>query len=361
MLEFRSALAIVGLIFDFLGQAMRTISSWWVSAMAETFKWHGLPITPLFNEANIALDSLTVKESRYPQSNVSILWHAAQMAIEQRGEQLNLGIAVGGGMNVRAIPVIGLALLKQDCVLSAYKLILRYQKLIGDTTNAQLIEQQTGQALLRFHFASSTCAIGTQSYEAAMAFCVKIARTVAGKQWRPNLVCVQRREPCEELKQYFNCAIEYGAPHHEIHFQANAQVVHAQLQQGIVAEKHKAISQVLILLLEQQLASGELSCRSMAQMLSMSEKTLQRRLSAEDTSYRTLLDALRQEKSCALLRESNLSLSEIAYLCGYSELSAFHHAFKRWFAVSPSEYRSEKRFLYAPKEEIIYGEKALNE
>ena len=230
-----------------------------------------------------------------------MVWNAAQMAIEQRGECLNLGIAVGSGMNVRAIPVIGLALLKQDSVLSAYKLILRYQKLIGDSTNAQLIKQQVGpqerQALLRFHFVSSTGAIGTLSYEAAMAFCVKIARTVAAKQWRPPRVCVQRREPCEELEQYFNCAIGYGAPHHEIHFQADDQAAHSELQQGIVAEKHKAISQVPILLLEQHLASGELSCKSMAQLLSMSEKTLQRRLSAEGTSYRALLDTLRQEKA----------------------------------------------------------------
>ncbi|WP_425415990.1 helix-turn-helix domain-containing protein [Pseudoalteromonas qingdaonensis] len=56
-----------------------------------------------------------------------------------------------------------------------------------------------------------------------------------------------------------------------------------------------------------------------------------------------------------MLRESNLSLSEIAYLCGYSELSAIHHAFKRWFTVSPSQYRREKPLLYAPQEEIIYG------
>ena len=122
-----------------------------------------------------------------------MVWNAAQMAIEQRGECLNLGIAVGSGMNVRAIPVIGLALLKQDSVLSAYKLILRYQKLIGDSTNAQLIKQQVGpqerQALLRFHFVSSTGAIGTLSYEAAMAFCVKIARSVAAKQWRPPPGC----------------------------------------------------------------------------------------------------------------------------------------------------------------------------
>ncbi|WP_158684628.1 AraC family transcriptional regulator [Pseudoalteromonas sp. T1lg48] len=322
--------------------------------MAETFKWHGLPITTLFNDANIALDSLTVKDSRYPQSNVSILWGEAQRAMEQKGEHINLGIAVGGSMTVRAIPVIGLTLLKQGSVLSAFKLILRYQKLIGDTTNAQLIEQQPGQALLRFHFASNTCAIGTQSYEAAMAFCVKIARTVAGKQWRPNRVSVQRREPCEQLERYFNCAVEYGAPSHEIQFQADVQGASLELQQGVMAQKHKAISQVLTLLLEQQLASGELSCKSMAQRLSMSEKTLQRRLSAEGTSYRTVLDTLRQEKSCALLRESTLSLSEIAYLCGYSELSAFHHAFKRWFAVSPSQYRHDKAFLCAPQEEIIY-------
>jgi AraC-like DNA-binding protein len=52
-----------------------------------------------------------------------------------------------------------------------------------------------------------------------------------------------------------------------------------------------------------------------------------------------LLGSLRQQRALALLEDTSLSMSEIAERLGFSDLSSFSQAFKRWFGVSPSHRR----------------------
>ncbi|QWV06789.1 AraC family transcriptional regulator (plasmid) [Pseudoalteromonas shioyasakiensis] len=57
------------------------------------------------------------------------------------------------------------------------------------------------------------------------------------------------------------------------------------------------------------------------------------------------LASLRQQKSVSLLNETDLSVTEIAFLCGYSEISAFHHAFNRWYGMSPKVYKQKMAII----------------
>jgi len=71
----------------------------------------------------------------------------------------------------------------------------------------------------------------------------------------------------------------------------------------------------------------------------MSERSLQRKLSAEATTFDQLLDELRHGLSLRYLADPRISIAETAYLLGYSEPSAFHRAFKRWTGQTPSQAR----------------------
>jgi AraC-like DNA-binding protein len=87
------------------------------------------------------------------------------------------------------------------------------------------------------------------------------------------------------------------------------------------------------------LAGGSCSLEGTARVLGMSARTLQRRLHADGTSFGALLDALRRELADEYLARQ-LSIPEIAWLLGYAEPSAFHHAFKRWTGTSPEQARA---------------------
>jgi AraC-like DNA-binding protein len=83
------------------------------------------------------------------------------------------------------------------------------------------------------------------------------------------------------------------------------------------------------------------SLEKMAQELGLGERTLRRRLEEERTSFQEILDDLRVEVARRHLQQQRISISEVAYLLGYSEPSAFHRAFKRWTGQTPAEFRAE--------------------
>jgi AraC-like DNA-binding protein len=88
-----------------------------------------------------------------------------------------------------------------------------------------------------------------------------------------------------------------------------------------------------------RLASGPPSIAEVAQALRMSSRSLQRRLADSGTTFRGLLDETRRELALQHLRNPHTSLTEVALLTGFSDASAFHHAFRRWTGRTPREHR----------------------
>jgi len=78
---------------------------------------------------------------------------------------------------------------------------------------------------------------------------------------------------------------------------------------------------------------------TVAAKLGLAPWTLQRQLAAENTGFRELLDEARRDLAIAYIRETGSSLSEIAWLLGFSGPAAFHKAYRRWFGLSPGEHR----------------------
>jgi AraC-like DNA-binding protein len=87
------------------------------------------------------------------------------------------------------------------------------------------------------------------------------------------------------------------------------------------------------------LPNGEASLERVAQRLHLSQRSLQRQLASESYSFRSLLDEVREELAVCYLNYERLSISEVAYRLGYSEVSAFTRAFVRWKNLSPSDWR----------------------
>jgi len=75
-----------------------------------------------------------------------------------------------------------------------------------------------------------------------------------------------------------------------------------------------------------------------ADELDIHPRTLRRRLAEEDTSFRALLNEARSTVAVDLLRNVGLTVEEVSTRLGYTEVSTFSHAFKRWYGVAPSAY-----------------------
>ncbi|MEM9740777.1 MAG: helix-turn-helix transcriptional regulator, partial [Pseudomonadota bacterium] len=89
----------------------------------------------------------------------------------------------------------------------------------------------------------------------------------------------------------------------------------------------------------QTLSEGVPTVSDIASHLGMSARTLQRRLSHKGSSFQQLVDHARRHLAEQLLRDTNYSLSEVAFLTGFAEQSGFTRAFKRWAGQTPRSYR----------------------
>lgn len=88
---------------------------------------------------------------------------------------------------------------------------------------------------------------------------------------------------------------------------------------------------------------GEMTIDSVAHQLNVSRRTLQRRLADKDTQFQQVLQTLRSKQALRYLGDERLSITDIAFLLGYSDQGSFSNAFKSWHGQPPSEYRQSKR------------------
>ena len=87
------------------------------------------------------------------------------------------------------------------------------------------------------------------------------------------------------------------------------------------------------------LPSGRAQMAAVAQQLGMSERSFKRHLAEEGTTFGEILERLRQQLASRYLADNRMSSHQIAWLLGYSEPSAFSHAYKRWTGTTPRRAR----------------------
>src|SRR5262249_49157688 len=165
-----------------------------------------------------------------------------------------------------------------------------------------------------------------------------------------------RNREIAKLERFLGCPVHFGTRHNALTFS------HRQL--GLpIATADERLHGLLTSYCEEILASREdsspdlrhrvekiitkLLCRGEAETelvaheLGMSVRTLARRLDDLGVSFAQILDELRHDLALRYLRDRNRGLSEIAFLLGYSEPSAFSHASGRWPRTTPGAWRTK--------------------
>ncbi|MET0594529.1 MAG: helix-turn-helix domain-containing protein, partial [Polyangiaceae bacterium] len=115
---------------------------------------------------------------------------------------------------------------------------------------------------------------------------------------------------------------------------------HASALQSKVPDSASMAGKVRKLVAD-RVREGEPEQRTIAKRLGLSERTLQRRLQAENVTFADLVDEVRADLARMYLNDPKLAVFEVAFLLGYSEPSAFNRAFRRWTGLSPSQFRRQ--------------------
>ncbi len=187
---------------------------------------------------------------------------------------------------------------------------------------------------------------------------VRICQAVTGTGLRPVRVSLAhpRCGASGELEAFFGCEIMFAADRDEVAFARGAsqlRLVGAEpyLNQLLVryceealAHRQNPVSPIRASVenaLAALLPHGGGRASEVARTLGMSERTLARRLAAENLTFLGIREDMRTDLAQHYLADPTLSVSRIAWLLGFQEVSAFTHAFRRWTGHSPSRMRSE--------------------
>jgi AraC-like DNA-binding protein len=194
------------------------------------------------------------------------------------------------------------------------------------------------------------------STEASLSATVVVLQAMAEKELSPIQVSFKHKEPknLTSHKKAFNCPILFDQPQYSISYKtedlnlrtakADASINSYLLQQ--VDEKTKGIKipgtkfvRDVESLIKDALPTGIPSIHYIADLTAMSNRTLTRRLSEAGVTYRDLIKKTQESNAKDMLRNTEQSIGEIAFLTGFSEESGFNRAFKKWTSQTPSEFR----------------------
>ncbi|MDC0672582.1 AraC family transcriptional regulator [Nannocystis radixulma] len=181
-------------------------------------------------------------------------------------------------------------------------------------------------------------------------------RWVVGQHFAPTEAsfCYPAPGHLAEYERVFACPLRFDADETMVRFpravlalpqpraDARLRLVLERAAAAVLARLPPAseLTQQLRQALSEELRGGVPTCEQVARRLAIGVRTLNRRLQSEGTSFQQQLAELRCELARGYLADRRMSISEVAYLLGFSEPSAFHRAFKRWTGHSPQSWRT---------------------
>jgi AraC-like DNA-binding protein len=192
-----------------------------------------------------------------------------------------------------------------------------------------------------------------QIYDMSIVLGCKIMRNLCGEDWNPTKVLLSRPPPRDPAPydSFFKAPIRFNAtgsavvfparwlqhklPSHDLllfdYLERKAAELHRDKALDLVSQLHRFLRIALV--------TQDCSASAAAQHLGIHERTLNRRLQEQGTTFRDEVNEVRYAMAQSFLANSEASNAEIALALGYTDATTFGHAFKRWSGMTPAQWR----------------------
>ncbi|PRY21264.1 AraC-like DNA-binding protein [Aliiruegeria haliotis] len=314
----------------------------------------GYPTSQLLADAGIRPQELESTEPFLPFEKIAAIWEASA---EMTGDDL-LGFRRGQTSDMRLGGLITYFGMASPTLADLIRNVARYRRVFSDAIELDTSDLDS-RGILTWHFRVPTLTRHRQNLEFNSASLTTAARKLTGRDLHPLEVTFNhpRNEHVQDFDRFFGCAVAFGAERNMIRFRDRDlelplltadDRLHDILQnycEEILRRKRDApsnlVSQVERLAID-RLTNGTATQDAIANELAMSKRTLARRLAEEGTKFQLVIENLRQALARDYIKDSDLSLTEIAFLLGYRDASSFSTAFRRWTGKTPSQMRAEE-------------------
>jgi AraC-like DNA-binding protein len=309
-----------------------------------------LDVAPLLKGAD-----LTVQQARNARVRVAVrnqVKFLNRVADALRDEFL--GIRLAQSLDLRELGLLYYVLASSETLGDALQRVARYSAIHNEGVHITYSERK--ELTLTFEYVGVSRLSDRHQIEFFVATVLRICRQLSGRHLSPSGVRLKHRrlKLPTGMRAFFGCDVEFGCHVDRIAYPKLARsmpIVNSDpylnsLMVGYCEEalaKRRVRSGGWRLRVENAIAPllphGAASMAEVARRLAVGQRTLARRLASEGFTFAGILDSLRSDLARRYLREPDLPISEIAWLLGYRESSAFNHAFKRWTGTAPKQAR----------------------
>ena len=319
--------------------------------IAHSLSLRGVDPRPLCTAIGFDIAGADDPAARISLATEQALWESA--AVESRDP--DFGLHTAESLKPGAFHVLDYAVRSAPTLKVALERLLRYSRL---THEPAIFRMSSGSSTLRIEhcFRSDSVLPCRQEAEFTLASIVVIGRQIVDERFKPVRVEFMHAKPSEtrEHARIFGLLPEFSSWVNALEIDRsllNRELTTADTVLSRIIQGHaeallntipsESVTEELRAALTKLLPEGRCTIAAVAPMVRMSQRTLQRKLERENTTFAKVLDDLRHDLGLRYLKEGRVTLAEIAYLLGYSEPSPFHRAFRRWTGSTPQALRKQ--------------------
>jgi len=341
-----------------MGRDNRTCTIGFIKPLIDYLTGQSCAPDTVLAQIGIAPGDLVDLDKRISLARVEAAFEIAETLTDDS----HVGLHAGQLLKPGYYGIVGVLVMSCRTLREVVPVHSRYQSLVADTVTVSYEYEADVLRMVSIHpHAGPPQSRHLQEY--GLATLITFGRFLSGEEEAPSRMALMRPAPPqpEICEAFFGCQVDYQTERDLIEFpierldlplpqanpglrdalEAKAELMLLELGVGPEDALEKKLQSHLI----GALAQGDLDIDGAARSLGMSRRALQRSLAQRNTTFTRFLDQTRQSLAQGYIQDSSLSMTEVAFLLGFSEQSAFNRAFRRWKGCSPSAWR---RGLLAP-------------
>jgi AraC-like DNA-binding protein len=312
----------------------------------------GIQLAPLLSRAGLTVEQIDDRSARLKvRSQIKFLELSAAASQDDF-----LGFHLARDFDLREIGLLYYVLASSEILADALHKAERYSRIVNEGISLRFSERR--ETAITFSYVDVERRSDRHQIEFWLTSFVRLCRQLTNRRLVPSQIKVMhnRAKTPAEFKSFLGCEIEFGSNVDEVVFPETVKLMpigsaDPHLNELLIkycdeALAHResnrtnlrsSVENAIALLLPH----GKARASEIARRLGMSHRTLARRLSSEGLTFSGILDELKVDLAKGYLRDGNLPISQIGWLLGYREVSAFTHAFKRWTGSTPRQSRAQ--------------------
>jgi AraC-like DNA-binding protein len=311
----------------------------------------GIPLIPILSQAGLTVEQIDNQSARLTaRSQIRLL----ELAADALRDDL-LGFHLARDYDLREIGLLYYVLASSEILNEALQRIARYSGVANEGVSLKF--RATRKAVVAFNYVGIERQPDRHHIEFWLVSLVRMCRQFADRRLVPSRIRVihHRNKTPAALMSFLGCEIEFSSDMDEIVFPETVKLMpigtyDPYLNKLLIRYCEESLDRrgpertTLRSSVENAMAPllphGKARAVEIARRIGMSHRSLARKLSSEGLTFSEIANELKVNLAKHYLWDSDLPISEVAWLLGYCEVSAFTHACKRWTGMTPRQLRA---------------------